>query len=81
MYQLVISEFQSKIQEIQLIVKAYQLKEASDAIRQQFGEKQTATVSKQEYQRIRKYWLIQIVHLHNHTILRFTIYNKYCAIS
>jgi DNA polymerase-3 subunit alpha len=39
-----------RIQEIALRVKAYQFKEASDAIRQQFGEKQTATVSKQSFQ-------------------------------
>jgi DNA polymerase-3 subunit alpha len=43
-----------RIQEIALIgLKHINLKEASDAIRQQFGEKQTATVSKQSFQKIK----------------------------
>jgi DNA polymerase-3 subunit alpha len=46
-------EFQNKNQEIALIgLKHINLKEASDAIRQQFG-KQTATVSKQSFQKIK----------------------------
>jgi DNA polymerase-3 subunit alpha len=58
-------------------VKAYQLKEASDAIRQQFGEKQTATVSKQELSENKKVLVdTDFVHLHNHTqfsVLQSTI--------
>jgi DNA polymerase-3 subunit alpha len=46
---------------------SYQLKEASDAIRQQFGEKQTATVSKQELSENKKVLVdTDFVHLHNH---------------
>lgn len=72
-------EFQSKNpKEIQLIgLKHINLKEASDAIRQQFGEKQTATVSKQELSENKKVLVdTDFVHLHNHTqfsVLQSTI--------
>jgi hypothetical protein len=42
--------------------------------------KQTATVSKAKLQKIKKVLVdTDFVHLHNHTILRFTIDNKYSA--
>lgn len=72
-------EFQSKNpREIQLIgLKHINLKAASDAIRQQFGEKQTATVSKQELSENKKVLVdTDFVHLHNHTqfsVLQSTI--------
>jgi DNA polymerase-3 subunit alpha len=56
-------------------VKAYQLK-ASDAIRQQFGEKQTATVSKQELSENKKVLVdTDFVHLHHtqFSVLQSTI--------
>jgi DNA polymerase-3 subunit alpha len=40
-------EFQNKNPRFLIGLKHINLKEASDAIRQQFGEKKTATVSKQ----------------------------------
>ena len=72
-------EFQSKNpREIQLIgLKHINLKAASDAIRQQFGEKQTATVSKQILSENKKVLVdTDFVHLHNHTqfsVLQSTI--------
>jgi DNA polymerase-3 subunit alpha len=72
-------EFQNKNpREIQLIgLKHINLKEASDAIRQQFGEKQTATVSKAELSENKKVLVdSDFVHLHNHTqfsVLQSTI--------
>ncbi|NGY38934.1 DNA polymerase III subunit alpha [Flavobacterium sp. XN-5] len=72
-------EFQSKNpREIQLIgLKHINLKAASDTIRQQFGEKQTATVSKQELSENKKVLVdTDFVHLHNHTqfsVLQSTI--------
>jgi DNA polymerase-3 subunit alpha len=73
---LVISEFQNKNpREIALIgLKHINLKEASDAIRQQFGEKQTATVSKQSFQK-KKYWLIQTlcIYIYTFSVLQSTI--------
>jgi DNA polymerase-3 subunit alpha len=45
-------------------LKHINLKEASDAIRQQFGEKQTATVSKAKLSENKKYWLIQTLYIY-----------------
>jgi DNA polymerase-3 subunit alpha len=55
-------------------LKHINLKEASDAIRQQFGEKQTATVSKAKL-KIKVLVDTDFVHLHNHTfsVLQSTI--------
>jgi DNA polymerase-3 subunit alpha len=74
-------EFQNKNPRDCLIgLKHINLKEASDAIRQQFGEKQTATVSKAKLSENKKYWLIQTLCIYITThILRFTIDNKYSA--
>ncbi|MFT4670220.1 MAG: DNA polymerase-3 subunit alpha, partial [Ulvibacter sp.] len=72
-------EFQNKNpREITLIgLKHINLKEASDAIRQQFGEKQTATVSKAKLSENKKVLVdTDFVHLHNHTqfsVLQSTI--------
>jgi DNA polymerase-3 subunit alpha len=72
-------DFQSKNPtEIKLIgLKHINLKEASDKIRQQFGEKQTATISKQELTENKKVLVdSSFVHLHNHTqfsVLQSTI--------
>jgi DNA polymerase-3 subunit alpha len=72
-------EFQNKNpREIALIgLKHINLKEASDAIRQQFGEKQTATVSKAKLSENKKVLVdTDFVHLHNHTqfsVLQSTI--------
>jgi DNA polymerase-3 subunit alpha len=61
-----------RIQEIALIGLKH-INEASDAIRQQFGEKQTATVSKQSFQKIKK-GCTDFVHLHNtFSVLQSTI--------
>ena len=64
--------------EIKLIgLKHINLKEASDKIRQQFGEKQTAAISKQELSQNKKVLVdTEFVHLHNHTqfsVLQSTI--------
>ncbi len=72
-------DFQSKNpSEIKLIgLKHINLKEASDKIRQQFGEKQTETISKQELSQNKKVLVdTDFVHLHNHTqfsVLQSTI--------
>jgi DNA polymerase-3 subunit alpha len=61
-------------------LKHINLKEASDAIRQQFGENKRLRFLKQSFQKIKKVLVdTDFVHLHNHTILRFTIDNKYSA--
>jgi DNA polymerase-3 subunit alpha len=71
--------FQNKNpREIALIgLKHINLKEASEVIRQQFGEKQTATVSKAELSENKKVLVhTDFVHLHNHTqfsVLQSTI--------
>ncbi|MES2545517.1 MAG: DNA polymerase III subunit alpha [Bacteroidota bacterium] len=64
--------------EIQLIgLKHINLKEASDKIRQQFGEKQTASISKQALSENKQILVdVDFVHLHNHTqfsVLQSTI--------
>jgi DNA polymerase-3 subunit alpha len=64
--------------EIKLIgLKHINLKEASDKIRQQFGEKQGETISKQELTQNKKVLVdSSFVHLHNHTqfsVLQSTI--------
>ena len=64
--------------EIELIgLKHINLKEASDRIRQQFGEKQTETVSKATLSENKKVLIdADFVHLHNHTqfsVLQSTI--------
>jgi DNA polymerase-3 subunit alpha len=64
--------------EIKLIgLKHINLKEASGKIRQQFGEKQTDTISKQELSQNKKVLVdSSFVHLHNHTqfsVLQSTI--------
>jgi len=64
--------------EIELIgLKHINLKEASDTIRQQFGEKQTETVSKATLSENKKVLIdADFVHLHNHTqfsVLQSTI--------
>jgi DNA polymerase III subunit alpha len=64
--------------EIQLIgLQHINLKEASDKIRQQLGEKQTAPISKQELSNNKKSLIdTDFVHLHNHTqfsVLQSTI--------
>jgi DNA polymerase-3 subunit alpha len=72
-------DFQNKNpSEIKLIgLKHINLKEASDKIRQQFGEKQTDTISKQELSQNKKVLVdSSFVHLHNHTqfsVLQSTI--------
>ncbi|EIA09746.1 DNA polymerase III subunit alpha [Flavobacterium frigoris] len=72
-------DFQSKNPtEIKLIgLKHINLKQASDKIRQQFGEKQGATISKQELTDNKKVLVdTDFVHLHNHTqfsVLQSTI--------
>jgi DNA polymerase-3 subunit alpha len=68
-------EFQIRIQErLPHRVKAYQFKEASDAIRQQFGENKRLRFLKQSFQKIKKVLVdTDFVHLHNHTHL---LYNR-----
>ncbi|UQD55821.1 DNA polymerase III subunit alpha [Flavobacterium sp. K5-23] len=72
-------DFQNKNpREIQLIgLKHINLKQASDKIRQQFGEKQTSTVSKEVLSENKKVLVdAEFVHLHNHTqfsVLQSTI--------
>jgi DNA polymerase-3 subunit alpha len=72
-------DFQNKNpREIELIgLKHINLKEASDKIRQQFGEKQTETVSKATLSENKKVLIdANFVHLHNHTqfsVLQSTI--------
>ena len=72
-------DFQNKNpREIQLIgLKHINLKEASDKIRQQFGDKQTATISKKELTENKQILVdADFVHLHNHTqfsVLQSTI--------
>jgi DNA polymerase-3 subunit alpha len=72
-------DFQNKNpSEIKLIgLKHINLKEASDKIRQQFGEKQTSTISKHELSQNKKVLVdSSFVHLHNHTqfsVLQSTI--------
>jgi DNA polymerase-3 subunit alpha len=72
-------DFQNKNpREIELIgLKHINLKEASDRIRQQFGEKQTETVSKATLSENKKVLIdADFVHLHNHTqfsVLQSTI--------
>jgi DNA polymerase-3 subunit alpha len=58
-------EFKIRIQEIALIgLKHINLKEASDAIRQQFGENKRLRFLKQSFQKIKKYWLIQTLYIY-----------------
>ena len=72
-------DFQNKNpREIQLIgLKHINLKEASDKIRQQFGDKQTAPISKKELSDNKQILVdTEFVHLHNHTqfsVLQSTI--------
>ena len=72
-------DFQNKNpREIELIgLKHINLKEASERIRQQFGEKQTAVVSKEALSENKKVLIdTDFVHLHNHTqfsVLQSTI--------
>ena len=72
-------DFQNKNpREIELIgLKHINLKEASEKIRQQFGEKQTAVVSKEALSENKKVLIdTDFVHLHNHTqfsVLQSTI--------
>ncbi len=72
-------DFQNKnLREIQLIgLQHINLKEASERIRQQFGEKQTAPISKKELSDNKQILAdTQFVHLHNHTqfsVLQSTI--------
>jgi DNA polymerase-3 subunit alpha len=68
---LVISEFQNKNQEIALIGLKH-INEASDAIRQQFG-KQTATVSKQSFQKNKKRCTDFVLLLTTFSVLQSTI--------
>jgi DNA polymerase-3 subunit alpha len=73
------TDFQGKNQrEIELIgLRHINLKEASDKIRQQFGEKKAAPVSKQELSNNKQLLVgVDFVHLHNHTqfsVLQSTI--------
>jgi DNA polymerase-3 subunit alpha len=70
-------EFQNKNpRDCSYRVKAYQFKGLLMPF-VQFGKNKRLRFLKQSFQKIKKYWLIQTLHLHNHTILRFTIDNKY----
>jgi DNA polymerase-3 subunit alpha len=73
---LVISGIQNKNpREIALIgLKHINLKEASDAIRQQFGKNKRLRFLKQSFQKIKVLVDTDFVHLHNHTsVLQSTI--------